>query len=210
MEELKEKLCPSCNLVKMKSEFYASKARKDGLSSWCRSCDRSNKQKAVESGLCVQCRKPTERSGKTLCLDCQAKRTQSCKLRKSNLRESGICVHCGQNPALQPLIKTQNAVCEICYLKQMAANTMKKISLWQTLRDKLIQQNYQCAYTGRKLILGKNASVDHILPQQRFPELISTPDNFQWVDLTVNQVKRNLTNTEFLNLIREIYSHCNV
>jgi 5-methylcytosine-specific restriction endonuclease McrA len=80
-------------------------------------------------------------------------------------------------------------------------------SLWEGLRDKLIAQNYRCAYTGKALILGVNASVDHILPVARFPQLISDLHNIEWVDLQVNQMKRDLTRDEFLSSICQILEY---
>ena len=34
------KLCTKCNTVKTRQDFNKSKSRKDGMSSWCKSCNR--------------------------------------------------------------------------------------------------------------------------------------------------------------------------
>ncbi len=80
----------------------------------------------------------------------------------------------------------------------------------QILKDKLVAQNYRCVYSGKTLVLGKNASIDHIFPVAKFPHLISEPTNIQWVDFTVNQMKGSLTHTEFVELIKLIYSQSEI
>lgn len=40
-----EKKCPHCDIWKTANEFYSDKSKKDGLSSWCRSCCKSNSRK---------------------------------------------------------------------------------------------------------------------------------------------------------------------
>src|SRR3990172_3800384 len=74
------------------------------------------------------------------------------------------------------------------------------------LRDLLKRHNYSCSYTGKRLILGVNASIDHKNPRGRFPEQKSDWSNIEWVDLEVNRAKRLLTKREFIGLCRLITS----
>jgi 5-methylcytosine-specific restriction endonuclease McrA len=62
----------------------------------------------------------------------------------------------------------------------------------------LIQQNFTCPYTGDKLVLGVNASIDHIKPKKRFPELASDINNIEWVSFRVNYHKYDCTKEEFI------------
>lgn len=202
-----EKKCGHCKVIKPASGFHQSSRIKGGLASWCRECDKASKDGAKKKGLCLQCRKVEARPNKTLCAACQKKQTSYAMGRKEVLRKSTLCIQCGQVPPLPTLVGKRSAVCEICYLKQLASNTLKNTSLWKPLRDKLASQKYKCPYTGFPLVLGDNASVDHIYPQSRFPQLKSDPDNFEWVDIKVNQLKRNLLPDEFMTLIRQILEY---
>lgn len=74
------------------------------------------------------------------------------------------------------------------------------------LLNKLEIQQYQCVYSGRKLILGQNASLDHIIAKSRGGS--ESLDNLQWVDRNVNYMKRALSHDDFLDLVRQIASTC--
>ena len=54
------------------------------------------------------------------------------------------------------------------------------------------------------LILGKNDSLDHIYPAERFPEKRTDPTNVEWVTREVNQTKRDRTPDEFMALLQLI------
>lgn len=68
----------------------------------------------------------------------------------------------------------------------------------------LDHQEYRCPYTGDLLILGDNASLDHKLPQSRYPELKSDLNNVQWVTKGINIMKWNHTHEEFIEMIHKI------
>jgi hypothetical protein len=75
------------------------------------------------------------------------------------------------------------------------------------LKAKWDEQQSRCAYTGTPLLLGVNASLNHILPVSRFPDQPITPDSYEWVTFQVNEFKAGKTREEFLDLIRTIHSH---
>ena len=67
------------------------------------------------------------------------------------------------------------------------------------LRRILEEQDCRCAYTGKKLVIGDNASLDHKIPVSRGGA--KEPGNIHWVDWTVNtSFKNGLSHNNFLDL----------
>jgi 5-methylcytosine-specific restriction endonuclease McrA len=78
---------------------------------------------------------------------------------------------------------------------------------WKELEDLWIKQDGICPYTGSKLILGVDASLDHILPSSRFPEHRHDINNVEWVHYRVNEMKKDWTKEEFLQFMRGILAN---
>lgn len=118
----------------------------------------------------------------------------------------GLCCKCGKQPYMESIRECpiSNLVCITCYMKSAARLHLGSSTLWKILLDKLENQNYLCPYTGDTLILGINASVDHIKPKSKFSELQHDPVNIEWVTLSVNKAKQALTQEEFLHLVKKI------
>lgn len=89
-------------------------------------------------------------------------------------------------------------MCRVHYFKKAAHDATGKISDWMALAEIFEAQGARCAYTGAPLVLGVNASVDHIVPRTRGggDEL----RNLHWTTLVVNRAKRELTEEEFFAL----------
>ena len=70
------------------------------------------------------------------------------------------------------------------------------------LEGKMEHQQWQCVYTGEKLIAGVNASVDHRIPSSRG----GSDDlcNLQWVTKKINRMKGNMTHQEFVEICQLI------
>jgi 5-methylcytosine-specific restriction endonuclease McrA len=62
-----------------------------------------------------------------------------------------------------------------------------------------MKQGGICPYTGKILSLGKDASVDHIVPKSRGGS--TELSNLQWVYYQVNFMKGDMFHEEFLELI---------
>lgn len=108
----------------------------------------------------------------------------------------GMCRAC-----TQPTIGDQISWCEKHWLEQCAWRSGLRGGGWTEKLKKLLElQNFTCPYTGRKLVIGVNASIDHIQPRSRFPELVNCYENLEWVDVDVNRAKRSLTKEEFIAL----------
>jgi len=94
-----------------------------------------------------------------------------------------------------------------CYFQNAAKARLGSRTHWQALRDRLIAQDFTCPYTGTRLVLGVNDSVDHVYPIARFPKLRDDPANIEWVRRDVNEMKGDRTPDEFLALIRRIMEY---
>jgi hypothetical protein len=68
--------------------------------------------------------------------------------------------------------------------------------LWQVWLD----QDGKCAYTGRQLVHGHDASLDRIDNTRGYVE-----DNVQWVQARINRLKSDLSEEIFLDLIEQVY-----
>lgn len=68
-----------------------------------------------------------------------------------------------------------------------------------------LAQGGRCAYTGRRLVPGVNASVDHVVPRARGgrDELA----NLVWCCAEVNRAKTDLTPADFRALCVEVLAH---
>lgn len=113
----------------------------------------------------------------------------------------GLCNVCKQ-PRLYDL-----KVCRKHYLMNVAKRHLGTQKRWKELEQLIEHQQYKCSYTGKDLILGLNSSIDHIKPLSIYPELNNNINNLQWVDSQVNFIKTNMSEEEFLFLIKQIYEY---
>ena len=72
----------------------------------------------------------------------------------------------------------------------------------------LVKQNNRCAYTGEKIILGVNASIDHIIPKSS----INYPgddclENLCWTTKKVNMIKNDMTKEELISFCEAVLTH---
>jgi 5-methylcytosine-specific restriction endonuclease McrA len=143
-----------------------------------------------------------------LCESCAEAARDYNKQRSASLSEQGLCASCGKEPHMsiygdmRPDVMTRQ--CKICYLKLSSCGRFGSIKYWEILLNILEKQDYRCAYTGEKLILGVNDSIDHILPRSRYPDLTLDPSNIQWVTRVINTMKLNLLDCEFLTEIEKV------
>jgi hypothetical protein len=117
----------------------------------------------------------------------------------------GLCGECGRYPHLPAMSNNPTyRVCEICYIRKTALSCLGTKRHWKVIQQKLYAQEFKCTYTGRLLVLGENASLDHIYPLHTYPHLKSDPNNTEWVLQEINEMKRNRTPEQFLTLIQHI------
>ena len=74
---------------------------------------------------------------------------------------------------------------------------------WGELDSLFIGQMGLCAYTGEPLELGKDASIEHVVPLSRSPGG-NHIDNLRWVSTKVNLSKRDCTLEEYIRLCKAV------
>lgn len=109
---------------------------------------------------------------------------------------AGICRSCNKPPAFGG---------QVCEDHWFAARATQRLGLGvetlmrgQALKSILEAQGYKCAYTGRDLVCGVNASIEHKIPVAKRPDLKSDLKNIEWLDVTVNRMKTDMTRDEFI------------
>ena len=116
----------------------------------------------------------------------------------SKQESKGLCIFC-KNKSLK-----YSKMCQRHFLLSIATSTLKNRGLSEELLELFNLQNGRCYLTGRKLIFGLNAGLDHIIPRSRNKELSTDIKNIRWIDKKVNKVKSDLTDKEFLKLCKEV------
>lgn len=162
----------------------------------------------VSSGTCAECDQAPLPNLKLCKKHRDQDYTERAK-RKKLYEASGLCGNCGKaEPITQPDRKKK--VCEICYLKPLARIHLGATGRWQELRDLFSRQSV-CPYTGIQLVLGSNASVDHIVP--RSVGGLNELSNLQFVynsgSFDVNSMKGYMRDSEFRQAIKLMALHLN-
>ncbi len=114
---------------------------------------------------------------------------------------NGLCIFC-KTKSLK-----HSKMCERHFLMSIATSTLKNRKLADELLLLFNLQNGKCYLTGRKLIFGLNAGIDHIIPRSKNKNLISDIRNIRWVDKKVNEIKRDLTDKEFVKLCKDVLNN---
>lgn len=118
-------------------------------------------------------------------------------------RANGFCYACKSKP-----IRGGSSWCEKHWLTQVAWRAgLRGLGNWKRVKDLLVRQNYVCPYTGKRLVIGRNASLDHIKPRALFPHLVADIRNMEWVDEDVNRAKRTMSKNGFIRLCKQIYEY---
>lgn len=172
----------------------------------------AKKIEAENKGNCTKCFNRQASQDRKHCSICLSTRNETFpyayRKRAEQRRKLNLCINCGKSEPLESLpVNAVQLFCEVCYLKRTAAHNLGSQKHWRVLKEKLESQNYKCAYTGKSLKLGLNASIDHKLPVAHYPLHKYDHDNVEWVDLKVNLVKRDLTSQEFIDLVETIVKH---
>lgn len=221
--------CKICAVKHNETKQQQYKERKNlGL---CITCGNKNDVNSIE---CSSCREKTykrtkeidkkrKEEGKCFVRTCKKLKLDSCKFcdehqkvdllyrekRCFKLIKNGLCTSCGSEKHMIHFKNRniKNKHCQTCYLKLMSITYLGTANRWKELFNVLERQNFICPYTGDKLVLGINDSIDHILASSRYPEKKHDINNLRWVSREVNRMKYNYTPEEFINLIEKIYKY---
>lgn len=151
------------------------------------------------TALCPICRtefKLTRFSKKYCSFRCSRRRIQGNWANKN--RKLGLCLSCVEKP-----ITGSVSFCEKHWLAQAAWRAgLRGKEKWRIVKQILERQDYTCPYTGRKLVIGENASIDHKNPRAAFVDQVGLESNLEWVDGDVNWAKHSMTREEFIAFCR--------
>ena len=156
-----------------------------------------------QAGLCPQCGLSRE-DDSVFCIKCRASKNKAnrelCARKKVRSIKYGTCRKCSK-PQEANLV-----VCEWHWIQNMSYSSTGKTSNASRLLEILEKQYRRCYYTGVDLIAGE-ASIDHLMPVSKFPELRSEISNLAWCHKRINLMKGDMTKDEFLASCRLITGH---
>ncbi len=180
-----ERICTKCKKQKSREDFYFSKTEQRH-SSWCKICFLAYHKNYYSKN------KEKLNPG----------RLQNIRKAKEKWVSSGRCYTCGKS-------KLKNSrYCELHYIRSAMRYAFghSRIADAKILLAKFKTNGQKCPYTGEPLILGGNTHLDHILPRSRFPDLINSIDNVEWVSGVANRAKGTMTKDEFLSKYKIVYT----
>jgi hypothetical protein len=112
-------------------------------------------------------------------------------------------------PAETPAWKNLLLVCGIIWKVNPGVHlgTTKR---WKEILASFESQNGICYYSGIKLIIGKNASLDHKIPKSKhgIEDGVYDAGNLVWCDKMVNIMKNSMTDDEFIAMCKKITDYC--
>ena len=117
-------------------------------------------------------------------------------------RRARRCIDCAGQ-----LSHPESSYCSVCYLKRTATRHLGGARYWPELEALLLQQRNRCAYTGREIILGVNASLEHVEPVSKAPHRARSTSNFRWVVQEVNLAKHSLSMGDFITMCKDVLKH---
>ena len=164
-------------------------------------CDRCkeeialSRRKRSSGGTCTVCYRYWDDPSKP-CPGCKERTALKRKKLQAKRDKAGLCTRCGEK------CNYPGKKCLVCHMKAAASSHLKSVDKWKLLLLLLEDQDGLCAYTGEPLILGENASLDHIVPRSRGGS--NDIDNLQWVTRTVNWAKSNLSHEAFLGMCKAV------
>lgn len=210
LSKIRARKCPRCN-----SKYEPQRKWQKFCSRKCRWAIHDNRKSSFRKKVrrvgtdgrpfgaitCPTCKERvlSTRPGKKYCSWVCYKKRMSLNWHNKN-RRNGTCYDCSEPP-----INGTVSRCRRHWLTQAAWRAgVRAKKAWRLIENLLKKQNGRCPYTGRRLVPGKNASLDHINPRSLYPKLQGKISNLEWVDLEVNRAKRALSRQAFISLCRTV------
>lgn len=152
-------------------------------------------------GLCIECDKKITILNSSRCIECNKKQIERSKRMIQKRKQHNQCIYCG-NP--NENIRPNEPICSDCWFVQIANNATGNGSktFAKEIKDLFEKQNGLCYYTGKQLIKGKTASLDHIIPKSKGGTHNIT--NLQWIDRRINRIKNDMPHNEFISFCHNI------
>jgi len=184
----------------------------NGTSIFCRACaDKISKRASIrklnkrkewkENGSCYNCGGVVDRKG-IICFSCNKKANASYhKSKISRLNGKEIRSECRQCKSARI---GNSKLCETHWVMDIARKS-GLLGKEKELIEKLNNQNWKCFFTGKELVAGINASIDHLSPRSTNPEVESDLDNIVWADKRINSMKGNFNYVDFIDICKTIY-----
>jgi len=194
-----ENKCVNCGVPKTRTGVH------------CADCAKNHRERAkkyikevrrgVLSGKCHYCGKTSE---KRQCPECKSKLSQYQKGRRLVFKEQGTCTSCG-DPRVE-----ESSSCLRHYMEGQSGSAFGTTKRWKEILASFESQNGICYYSGIKLIIGKNASLDHKIPKSKhgIEDGVYDAGNLVWCDKMVNIMKNSMTDDEFIAMCKKITDYC--
>lgn len=188
----KKYCCKNCYTKARMIDYYNNKTQKIKICRVCNSeyIDMSLNGKSVCCNNCITEYKK-QRNKKYINYS-GINHSNYVKNLRSTRKEKGLCRECNKNK-----MEFSN-YCEEHYLKNTSKAAMRTEKYWNELKIMFEKQNGKCYYTGKDLIFGINASIDHIISQHTRLDNVYTLENLVWCDLEINLMKRNISYENFI------------
>jgi hypothetical protein len=198
-------LCIQCGAARDNETKRCAKCRDQHAAETKERMEATRKDWAA-AGKCSNCGGPREPNYR-LCAECRSVAVAANHRRRVRVRQAGnVCVRCGELPWREHKTK-----CRYHFVYDLLHNYAAALGyprvpeeLVEAMAAKLESQEFKCAYTGIPLVVGGNASMDHILPKADRPDLALTAENIVWIDRDVNTAKRKFSLAHILQMSKSI------
>lgn len=187
--------------------IYCANPQSENSICMCEACiersrvnQKKRRKKFRDAGLCIKCGKKAPSDKHSKCEDCLDLQMNAYReRRKSQKTNKRLCLDCGIQ------IGDSGRVCQDCHVKRVSVKRTGSVANWEMLKKKFHDQKGLCPYSGKQLTLAIDADLDHIVPKSMGGK--DQLQNLQWVWSKVNQMKWNLVEQEFLDIVKSIYKN---
>lgn len=95
-------------------------------------------------------------------------------------------------------------LCANCLISKTAARSLGSRRKIGVLIELFKKQEGKCFYTNEPIMIGVNASIDHIKPRSKNKELAQCSDNLVWAHREVNSMKSDMDVMSFLRRCQQV------
>ena len=122
--------------------------------------------------------------------------------RRQKALAKGLCKDCARGRRYNSLTR-----CLDCSFKFLASKHLGSAKRWIELKEALARQNNRCAYSGKEIDIGMNASVEHVQSQSKHEKRRRDITNIKWVDVRVNKSKQDMSLHDYLMLCKSVLTN---